>query len=52
MSGSLGPTSKALTRYAGPHFDGQVNFRTGETVERDGFYFLDLIPGNASILET
>ncbi|WP_013630120.1 Dph6-related ATP pyrophosphatase [Rubinisphaera brasiliensis] len=38
--------------YAGPHFDGQVNFRTGETVERDGFYFLDLVSGDACISET
>lgn len=38
--------------YAGPHFEGQVSFRKGETVERDGFYFLDLIPGDASASET
>jgi uncharacterized protein (TIGR00290 family) len=29
---------------AGPMFDGPIDVRTGETVERDGFVFLDLIP--------
>ena len=30
--------------YAGPIFDGELRLRVGETVERDGFAFADILP--------
>lgn len=33
--------------YAGPMFRKDINIVAGETVERDGFIFSDLLPGNA-----
>jgi uncharacterized protein (TIGR00290 family) len=34
--------------HAGPMFDSPIPIRVGETVERDGFYFTDLLPKYAS----
>jgi diphthamide synthase (EF-2-diphthine--ammonia ligase) len=34
--------------YEGPMFESAIAVRVGETVERDGFAFADLLPGNAS----
>src|SRR5262249_61991687 len=34
--------------HAGPIFDSSIPVRIGETVQRDGFAFADILPGHAS----
>jgi uncharacterized protein (TIGR00290 family) len=36
--------------YAGPMFDGQIAVASGERVERDGFWFCDVLPAKAGAL--